>query len=99
MALVWYFSSASLHTFYYTILCVYRNLSCIKVNDIEFQIQQSAYKNKAESSQCPEMILDRIDKTFNNTYTGLRSFHQRFQWHGMAVVPNQPYSDRIGCTA
>ena len=30
-------------------------------------------------SQCPEMILNKIEKTFNKTYTGLKSFLQRFQ--------------------
>ena len=30
-------------------------------------------------SQCPEMLLNKIEKTFNNTYTGLKNFLQRFQ--------------------
>ena len=29
--------------------------------------------------QCPEMILNKFEKTFNKTYTGLMSFLQRFQ--------------------
>ena len=33
-------------------------------------------KSKA---QCPELILNKIGKTFNKTYTGLKSFLQRFQ--------------------
>ena len=29
--------------------------------------------------QCPEMILNKIEKTFNKTYKGLMTFLQRFQ--------------------
>ena len=35
--------------------------------------------NDEVSSQCPEMILNKIEKTFYKTYTGLKSFLQRFQ--------------------
>ena len=63
-------------------------------------------------SQCPEMILNKIEKTFNKTYTGLKSFFQRFQIcfsqnpsckgtesTSQATVPNWPNSGCIGCTA
>ena len=30
-------------------------------------------------TQWAEMILNKIEKTFNKTYTGLKSFLQRFQ--------------------
>ena len=63
-------------------------------------------------AQCPEMILNRFEKTFNKTYTGLKSFLQRLHIYffqnpsckGMestskAAVPNQPNSGGIGCTA
>ena len=31
------------------------------------------------ATQCAEMILNKVEKTFNKTYTGLKSFLQRFQ--------------------
>ena len=34
---------------------------------------------RSAPSQCPEIILNKIEKTFNKTYTGLKSFLQRFQ--------------------
>ena len=65
-----------------------------------------------DSSQCPEMILNKFEKTFNKTYTGLKSVFQRFQicfshnpcCKGMestsqAAMPYWPTSGRIGCTA
>ena len=30
-------------------------------------------------TQCPEIILNKIEKTFNKTYTGSKSLLQRFQ--------------------
>ena len=63
-------------------------------------------------SKCPEMILNKIEKTFNKAYSGLKSFLQRFQIcfsqnpssKGMestswAAVLNQPNSGCIGCAA
>ena len=35
--------------------------------------------NDEVSSQCPEMILNKSEKTPYNTYTGLKNFLQRFQ--------------------
>ena len=37
------------------------------------------YSNVIPVSQCPEMILNKIEKTFNKTYTGLKRFLPRFQ--------------------
>ena len=35
-------------------------------------------QNKNNGTQCPEMMLNKIEKTFNKTCTGLKSFLQRF---------------------
>ena len=43
------------------------------VSDIPFFLHTVAV------TQCPEMILNKIEKVFNKTYTGLKSFLQRFQ--------------------
>ena len=34
---------------------------------------------KLGGPQCSEMILNKIEKTFNKTCTGLKSFYQGFQ--------------------
>ena len=63
--------------------------------------------------QCPDMILNKIEKTFNKTYTGLKSFLQRFQIcfffqipsckgmesNNQAAMPYRPTLGCIGCTA
>ena len=36
-------------------------------------------RNLSNVTQCAEMILNKIEKTFNKSYTGLKSFLQRFQ--------------------
>ena len=41
--------------------------------------QNSTQKFISNISQCPEMTLNEIEKTFNKTYTGKKSFLQRFQ--------------------
>ena len=35
-------------------------------------------KNYLSKPQCPEMILNKFEKTFVETYTGLKTFLQRF---------------------
>ena len=35
--------------------------------------------SKCFITQCAEMILSKIEKTFNKAYTGLKSFFRRFQ--------------------
>ena len=46
-----------------------------------FKLWLGRYLSKVGGSytQCPEIILNKIEKTFNKTYTGLKSFLQRFQ--------------------
>ena len=44
-----------------------------------FFIASNFVTAKTNESQCPEMILIQIEKTFNKTYTGLKSFLQRCQ--------------------
>ena len=47
--------------------------------DEELRRQEAEALKVIGHTQCAEMILNKIEKTFNKTFTGLKSFLQRFQ--------------------